>query len=151
MGIVYYGTKVFKKNKGYYGEAEECIFCHRVYEKQFVKYNVWAHVDFIPLIPVKTRYIKMCPICGYSEEFKSKEAKPMMVNKSGNQNIKLYAKHILANKPKSILDADESYELWARDMNSGEEYIVLSDTSKGAVKEEYKRRGLKKLEIVTIK
>lgn len=152
MGVVYYGTKTYSKFKGYYGEKEECEHCHRVYEKAFVKNTSWFYIDFIPLFPIRKRFLKICPICGDGVELKSKDAREeMRVQGSGTQNIKLYAKHIFANKPKKFTEADTSYELWAKDMNTNEEFCVLSNTDKGICKGENKRRGLKKLEIIDIK
>ncbi len=78
MAVIVYGTHVFTKLAGYFGPREECPFCHRVYQKGYVKNSVWAHLEYIPLFPVKKTYFKMCPVCGRGLELKSKEAKAEM-------------------------------------------------------------------------
>lgn len=149
MGMILYGTRVFTKQEGYFGEKEECTVCKRVYQKAYVRYKVWAHLNYIPLFPIKKTYFKMCPICGNGQEIKSKEAKAEMLNtkETSDQNLEVYAKHILANKPKGILSTDTSYELWVKDLSTGEEICVDTDLYKDAVKDIKKERGLKKLEI----
>ena len=101
--MVLYGTRVFTKFEGYFGERKECEICHRTYRRAFVRNKVWAHLDYIPLFPVKKTYFKMCPICGNGGELKAKEAKLEMASGSINdQNILIYAKHFNANKPKGL-------------------------------------------------
>lgn len=53
MAIIVYGTHVFTKLTGYYGQREECPVCHRIYQKGYVRNTVWAHLEYIPLFPVK--------------------------------------------------------------------------------------------------
>ena len=90
--------------------------------------------------------MKICPICGNGVELKKNEAKLEMTNSSGmsNQAFEVYANHILAKKPKSILEVDNSYELWVRDLVTGEEICIARDVSKDAVKNVKKNRWLKK-------
>ena len=152
MALIIYGTRVFRKMSGYYGERQECTNCHRIYQKGYVKNTVWVHLDYIPLFPVKKSYFKICPVCGRGIELKSKEAKMEMSNSTtmSNQNLEVYSKHILAKKPKGVLETDNSYELWVRDLVTGEEICIASDVSKDAVKNVKKNRGLKKIEIKDI-
>lgn len=96
--MVLYGTRVFTKFEGYFGERKECEVCHRTYRSAFVRNKVWAHLNYIPLFPVRKTYFKMCPICGNGIELKAKEAKAEMASGSINdQNIQIYAKHFNAN------------------------------------------------------
>lgn len=150
--MVVYGTKVFTKFKGYFGEKEECPCCHKSYKKAYVKYTTWAQLECIPLFPVKMRYYKMCPICGDSIELKCKQAKNEMVanESTENQQLETYAKHILSNKPSGFLSTDMSYELWVRDLTTGEEICISTGIAKSLVKAVKKERGLKKIKIINV-
>lgn len=152
MGTFYYGTRVFSKLLGYYGEAEECPVCHRTYQKGYVKYNKWAHLNFIPIIPTGKRYYAVCPICGNDKELDKKEAKAVIKNTTtpSNQSFNVYAKHIMANKPKGILADDTSYELWVKDLVSNEEVCVATDFTKDTLKDMKLERGLKKIKIIKV-
>ena len=152
MAIFIYGTKAFTSFKGYYGQKEECEHCHRVYKKGYMKINRWVHIDYIPFFPIGGGYFKYCPICGNGVNLKSKEAKQEMngVTDPESQQLKVYAKHILANKPKGFLETDNSYELWVRDEISGEDILLLNQTTKDVVKNVKKNRGLKILPIVEV-
>lgn len=153
MAMIVYGTHVFTKMKGYYGLKEECPYCHRAYKKAYVKYSKWWHLSYIPLIPLKKRYYKMCPICTGAIELTSREAKDQMeraydINEP--QQLEMYAKHILAKKPKGLLAHDMSYEFWVKDLITGEEICVATNLSKDRVNEIKKERGLKKLQIFDV-
>ena len=152
MGVIIYGTKTFTKFEGYFGEKEECEACHKTYKKAYVKNTVWAHLNEIPLFPIKKVYNKICPICGHGYSLKNKEAKIEMSNsiKDEIQNIEIFAKHILEKKPKGFLDADMSYELYARDLVNGEETLIATNISKDVVKSIKKDRGLKKVQIIDV-
>ena len=150
MGFIIYGTKTFTKFEGYYGDIKECESCSKAYKKAYVKYTTWAHLNEIPLFPIKKSYNVICPICGHGYSLKGKDAKMEMNNKDDNQNIKIYAKHILSKKPKKILDPDMSYELYAKDLVSGEETLIATNISKDVVKSFKKDRGIKKLEIIDV-
>ena len=150
MAIIFYGTKTFTKFEGYFGEIEECEVCHKAYKKAYVKYTTWAHIYEIPIFPIKNTYNVICPICGHGYSLKNKDAKMEMNNKDENQNIEIYAKHILEKKPKKFLDPDMSYEVYAKDLVSGEETLILTDASKDAVKRLKKDRGIKNLQIVDV-
>ncbi len=152
MWISYcWGEKVFTKNRGFFGEKEECANCHKIYSPAFVRSRTWLHVNFIPIFPEKTIIHKMCPICGASHELKTREAKPLMVNKNKYQDITTYAKHVLHKQPKNKwTDFDKSYELWIKDNATHEEFFVEDNLTKDDVKNIKKKRGLKKLEIITV-
>lgn len=152
MAVIVYGTHVFTKLTGYFGQREECPFCHRIYQKGYVKNTVWAHLQYIPLFPVKKIYFKMCPVCGRGLELKNKEAKAEMANGNGGyrQEFTAYAKHILAKKPKGFMATDASYEFWVKDMSTGEEILVASEITKDMVKQIKKSRGYKKLSIIDV-
>ena len=149
MGTIVYGTRTFSKHLGYFGTALECDHCHRTYKKAFVKFSSWFHIDYIPLVPTKTIYFKACPICGAGYEVKKKDAKTEMQT-SGIDNSQVltpHAKHILANKPKGLLKADKSFELWIKDEVSGEDILVASEIEKEEIKNIKRERGWKKVPI----
>lgn len=152
MAVFIYGTKAFTSFKGYFGQREECPNCHKVYKKGYTKISKWAHVDYIPLFPVGSSYSKFCPVCGNGDIIKSKVAKQEMAMPTDNepQQLKVYAKHILANKPKGFLEADSSYEVWVRDEITGEDMLLISNVAKDVIKNIKKNRGLKVLPIVDI-
>ena len=152
MAVIFYGTKTFTKFVGYFGEKEECEACHKTYKKAYVRNKVWAHLNDIPHFPMKTFYNKSCPICGHGYSMKNKEAKLEMENSFAdeNQKIEIYAKHILAKKPKRFLDADMSYEIYAKDLISGEETLIATNISKDVVKSIKKDRGLKTVQIIDV-
>ncbi|MCR5146494.1 MAG: zinc ribbon domain-containing protein [Clostridia bacterium] len=145
MGMIMYGTKVFTKFKGYYGEKVECPCCRKTYKKSYVKYTTWFHINAVPLFPVNFTYYKMCPICGDAEKVKVKQAKAEMVQTGEleGQQLEAYAKHILANKPKGFLAVDNSYEFWVKDLLTGEEICVATNLTKNQIKDMKKERGLK--------
>lgn len=152
MGFIMYGTRVSTKFEGYYGNREECTVCHKIYQKAYVKNTVWAHLNYIPLFPVKKYYFKMCPICGRGVELKSRVAKEEIAsdNNTSSQNLKVYAKHIIANKPKGFLEVDTSYQVWVKDLSTGEDICIVTDLSKDVVKDIKKERGLKKIDIIDV-
>lgn len=148
MALIVYGTHVFTKFKGYYGRREECPICHKVYSKGYVHYMKWAHIEFIPIFPVKNRYIKMCPICGNGIELKSKQAKEEMNSlESITQNFEVYAKRINIINPQTGRATNTIFEVWVRDLSNGEETCIASDTSQKIVKTVKKARGLKNIQI----
>lgn len=150
--FIEYGTTVFTKFEGFFGEKVECPICHKNYKQAYVRNSVWAHLSYIPLFPLKKKYFKMCPICGNGVELKRREAKAEMINKAETfqQDIKIYAKHNLINKPNGFFAVDDSYELWAKDMLTGEEICISSKITKTSISEEKKARGLKKIDIIEV-
>ena len=147
MGAIYYGTRTFSKHMGYFGPKQECQNCHRTYQKAIVRFKSWFHIDYIPLIPTKTQYFKSCPICGAGFELRKQDAKTEMQTPGDGtvQTLEPHAKHILANKPKGLLASDNSYELWMKDGNSGEDICIASEISKEDIKRFKKERGWKKV------
>lgn len=150
--IYEYGTSVFTKRKGAFGNREECPVCHRVYKKEYIQVSTWGHLCYIPLFPMKKTYFKMCPICGNGFELDKKQGKVEMQNvmDSSVQNVMVFAKHILANKKSGLLASDESYEVWVRDLTTGEEICIVANVSKDIVKKIKKERGLKNLPIYDV-
>lgn len=153
MAMIVYGTRVFVKKMGYVGGHVECSVCTKYYKMLMIRYRKWAHLEYLPLFPVKTTYFKMCPVCGYGYELKKDVAKGEIssINPQETQNFDYYAKHIVANKPKGIMSVDQSYEFWAKDMVSGEEICVAASITKEDVKKMKKERGAKKVPIIDVK
>lgn len=151
MAVIIYGTHVFTKLAGYFGQKEECPFCQKAYQKGYVKNTIWAHLEYIPLFPVKKVYFKMCPICGRGVELKNKEAKAEMSSGGDGyrQELEPFAKHVLANKPSGFMSTDNSYQFWIKDALSGEEILVASDLTRKDLKQIKKARGYKKLPLIT--
>lgn len=148
MATIVYGTHVFTKFKGYYGAKEECPNCNRIYAKGYVRVMVWAHLEYIPLFPIKINYFKQCPICGKGKSLKLSQAKSEMENSARtDQNFEVYAKHFQTDQKKGLFSSDSNYEVWVKDLVSGEDTCVLANVCKATVKEQKKNRGLKKLEI----
>lgn len=147
-----YGTKVFTKFMGYYGQNEECPVCHKVYKKAYVRHSKWAHFDGIPIFRTKRSYNKLCPICGHGYSVTGKEGKAEMAAgpKDETQKIEVYAKRILAKKPKKLLEQDKSYELWVKDVGRNEETMIADELSKAILKSAKKDRGLKKIPIIEV-
>lgn len=151
MAVIVYGTHVFTKLAGYFGPKEECPFCQKTYQKGYVKNTIWAHLEYIPLFPVKIKYFKMCPVCGRGVELKNKEAKAEMSSGDGCcQELQPYAKHITANKPAGLMSKDNSYQFWIKDALSGEEMLVASELTRKDLKQIKKARGYKKFPLTTI-
>ncbi len=149
--IIIYGTKVFTKNMGYYGDKVQCESCGKEYPYSFVKISRWFHICYVPLFPVKKTYYKMCPVCSAGVEMKSKAAKAEMKSlQKTDCQLQIYAKHVLANKPQKLLATDTSYELWAKDLATGEDFCVTTGITKGKIKEIKKARGLKAIPIVEV-
>lgn len=153
MAIFIYGTKVFTKAMGYYGPAEECPNCHKVYSKSFVRAKTWAHLDYVPLFPVKTRFFQECPICGLGQEMKSKEAKAQMLSLGAaqGQSLSFFARHLVKNKPKGLLATDNTYELWVKDEVTGQELCLGTQLTKDDIKRRKKNRAIKNLPIFDVK
>ncbi len=149
--IIFYGEKVFTKHMGYFGEKAQCENCSKAYPDAFVKVSRWLHIFFIPLFPVKITYFKKCPICGNGVELKGKEAKAEMKSlEKVDLKLEVYAKHIKANKPKGVFATDTSYELWVKDLSTGEDMCVATGITKSRIKEIKKARALKKLPIMEV-
>lgn len=148
--VFVYGVHVFTKNLGYFGNIEECPHCHRAYKKELVRAKKWAHFDYIPIFPVGSSYTLTCPICGAGKELKKQQAKDIMNGPTDprQQSIQAYGKHVLAKKPQKALKTDRSFELWTRDMLTGEDLCIKTDLTRDQLKQEKKKRGLKEFTII---
>lgn len=153
MATIVYGTRVFVKEMGYVGARVECPVCSKNYKMSIVRFRKWAHLEYIPLFPVKTTYFKMCPICAHGQNMTGKDAKAELtsVNPQEYQKFEFYSKHIIANKPKGIMATDQSFEFWAKDLSTGEEICIGSNLTKDNIKEMKKERGLKSVKFIDIK
>ena len=144
--VFFYGVHVFPKFMGYFGQIEECEHCHKRYKKSMIRLSKWAHFDYLPIFPCGTEYFYACPVCGAGKRMKKAEAKAILEAPSdpSQQNIQIYAKHVAANPG----DRKTSYELWMRDLVTGEDLCIRNNLNKAMVKQEKKNRGLKELAIV---
>ncbi len=137
---------------GYLGQEESCGACGRTYKKALMKYTSWFHIYYIPLIPYKKTYFNMCPICGAGYDVDKNTAKSLIqAGGVGHPGFEVFAKHILANKQKGLFKADTSYELWVKDLATGEEICIEQNIEKERVNEVKRVRGLKKVPIIDIK
>lgn len=147
--LIVWGTHVFTKLVGYSGDRSACRHCNLGYMKRIVKEYRWAHFEYIPLFPVGSKYHIICPVCGnrFTVDFEDmiRDFEPLKSNPQ--PDIEIYAKHILAKKPDGVFKADHSYELWARDLNNGNEIRVGGDLTKQNVNNFKKNLGYKKIEI----
>lgn len=145
MAMVVYGMHVFPKFVGYFGEKQLCPNCQKTYKPAYIKNSVWGHIYYIPLLPIRTYYNRICPICGYGDMLKKKEAIVEMSTPTdgSRQEFQYYAKHILANKPTKMLQSDTSYDIYAKDLVSGEEVCIASGVTKNRIKDIKKQFGLK--------
>ena len=151
--IIIYGTKAFTKFMGYFGNPQLCQCCQQEYSPSIVRYIRWFHIAEVPIFPYKIIFVKQCPICANGEKIQIKYARQIIKSgmKNENQNISVYGKHILMNKPKGIFKVDTSYELWARDENTKKETCICANVTKDMFREERKIRGLKrKIKIIEV-
>lgn len=138
--LIFYGVKIFNKIKGYFGNIHECENCHRKYRYRLLKTSKWIHIMFIPLIPIGSKYKKICPICYKQEEISKKEAKELMnMPDNGSQNVQTYVIHHINNK--------NGYEIWTKDINGKEEVCVLNNLNKTQINNFKKNMGLKNIVI----
>lgn len=58
-----------------YGETPEqyCNRCHNQSPRNLTKATSWFTLFFIPVIPYRTRYMLICPICGNVQELSQEE------------------------------------------------------------------------------
>lgn len=147
--VIMYGTRTFLKVLGDFGHQETCQICGKMYARRYIRTRTWFHITYIPLIPCKTVYYKVCPICANAQEI-HKRAVESMIAITANQKLAYYARHILAKKPKGIFATDRSYELWVKDLATGEEICIASDVDKDEVKNRKQALGLKNLEFITV-
>lgn len=58
-----------------YGATPEqyCGHCHNQSPRRLAKATTWFTLFFIPVIPYRTRYMLLCPICGNAQELPKEE------------------------------------------------------------------------------
>ncbi len=136
--MIIYGTKVFNKILGYFGEEHECENCHKKYRSRLLRIKTWMHIMFIPFCPFGTKYKKICPICYKTETITKKEAKKLMeLPDTTGQSIETYIIHHTGNK--------DGYEIWVNDTIKNKKYCVLKDLNKTQINNFKKNMGLKKI------
>lgn len=152
MAMYIYGTRSTTKLAGYFGPESTCPHCGKTYPKAYLKIGKYFHIDYIPLIPLKGNYFRMCPICGIGTELKSKEGKAEIaqLGPANAPKLSYYSRHILKDKPKGLLKADNSYEFWVRDEATGEETCISAKLSKSDLKDRKKARGIKNLPVYEV-
>lgn len=135
--FILYGTKVFNKIIGYFGEECECPNCHKKYKRRLLKSNSWIHIFYIPFLPLGSSYKAICPMCFKQEKLKRKQVRELkkLPDESG-QSIDTYIIH----------HSDDKYEIWVKDMNGKEELCVLNNLNKTQIKNFKKNMGLKNIE-----
>ena len=143
MAVFYYGVESFKKVFGPKGDPEECPFCHKTYQKTYVKFNKWGHLDYIPLIPMGADYYSFCPVCfngGKLVKDEKKKAKATVKDKSAPTTNLV---------PKGINHkAEKTWDLILEDKNSGETFNIVTGVKKSEYKQVKKNRFYKKIEEV---
>lgn len=61
--FIVYGTKNFKRVKGYSRDTIQCSHCGRAGRWQYVHVWMWGTVFWIPLFPVFRQKMLVCPSC----------------------------------------------------------------------------------------
>lgn len=54
-------------------EEKHCFHCNNTTFWHLAKHQTRVSLFFIPLIPVKTKYYHLCPICNHGDEISSNE------------------------------------------------------------------------------
>lgn len=152
MIVVFWGTHVFTRLVGFSGDRSICSDCELGYKKRVIKESHWVHFEYIPLFPIKSKYHIVCPVCG---KRRTVEIIDMVydfvpLKYDPQPDIEIYAKHILAKKPDGWFETDYSYELWARDLRTGNVICVGTNCTKKNVKNFKKNLGYKKIEIIEV-
>lgn len=150
--IVFWGTHVFTRFVGFSGDNSACRNCGLGYKKRIVKESHWAHFEYIPLFPVNIKYQIICPVCGnrYTVDHIDMVLDFEPLKSDPQPDIEVYAKHILAKKPDGAFKTDYSYELWAKDLHTGNETRLGTNCTKTNVNNFKKNLGYKKLEIIEV-
>lgn len=141
MGVVYYGTYHFTKLVGYFGDDVPCNRCGKQYKPAVIKDRKWGYIDYIPLLPLGSKYVRTCPICAESVVLPKKAAKNIIKGTAAAQEFKGIIKYDKPNKYR---------EFFVKDMVSGEEFCVATGVGKDECKYMAKERGLKKPEVENI-
>ena len=136
--MVEYGTTVFNKIVGHYGPKAACPNCGKEYQTDFIKSSKWGHFCYIPLIPMGSKYYRVCPVCYASMQMKKKEAKAMMAEYPSEAQELVHVGYV--HKKSKTCD------LKLEDRISGQEYPILQGASKAEYKKEKKDRLYKKMQ-----
>ena len=133
--MIIYGIKVFNTVMGYYGDVCECPHCHSQYKNEILREKNFVHIMFIPLIPVKTRYYKICPRCMNRVEINKDEAKTLLAMPDNTgQKFNVYGVHRNQNN---------TYEIWTRDMKTNMDTCVINNLNKTQLNNFKKNSGHK--------
>ncbi len=60
----------------------ECSNCHNINRFKLIRYTSWFTIFFIPLIPFKSDYFIVCPICEYGYKIDKIEKERIMQDSS---------------------------------------------------------------------
>lgn len=156
MATIVYGVKTFPKRLGDFGEEVFCQYCSKSYKQAIVRVRRAGHLEYIPILPMTSKYYIQCPVCAASEEVKKKNIKDKIeeAKQSGESKLEFVVKHVLANRPTSMKDkllaGDTSYELWAKDLTDNDEFCVQTGLSKSELKKQSRARGLKKFKVIDV-
>lgn len=138
--MVIFGVFNFYKPLGYYGEECVCSKCSSKYKSELLRWRAFFHISLIPLIPLGSNYIRVCPRCLNSVNITKKEAKELLSHPdTTNQNFITYAKH---KKDNNI------YEIWTKDTVNGIETCAINNLNKGLFKDYKKGLGLKNINVI---
>lgn len=66
--IVIWGTKVFEKKLGISKSVIRCEHCGKEKYWDYMRFNRWFSLYYIPLIPISRKKIFRCPACQYGVE-----------------------------------------------------------------------------------
>jgi hypothetical protein len=65
--IIIWGSKGFQKLLGY-TQMTQCAHCNNINPFQVLCVRTWFTLFWIPIFPFSTKYLIMCPICGYGSD-----------------------------------------------------------------------------------
>lgn len=60
--------------------AQVCGHCNNMGQRSIVKITTWFTLFFIPIIPYRTRYLLICPVCRDSIKISKEEFKHLIQN-----------------------------------------------------------------------
>lgn len=76
--FIIFGDKTYTKKLGEYKFSGTCPNCHNTIMLQILKESTWFTLYWIPVIPLKFRWLKACPICGINAEITKEEANNLL-------------------------------------------------------------------------
>jgi len=65
--IIIWGSKAFPKTLGY-TQMTQCANCNNLNAFEILCVRTWFTLFWIPIFPFSTKYLIMCPICGYGSD-----------------------------------------------------------------------------------